>query len=432
MSLGSSKDAKKVLAKKPASLWANKYIASLLTAVAVSFLAFGLVSPLRTLYARAEGSSSGEVGMMGAAYLFSTFVFLFPFGWLSDRYNRVWIIIGGLVSHGLITACFLFAHNGELFILLRFLEGISSAAVMPPVRALLADLTPSGRNGESFGLMSAVMTFGMLAGPPVGTFMAEVIGYQPAYWVSALVFVPVTFFVWYAFRDYKDAHKTAKSVAPAQLKNQPLPGTRKIFTNPVIAGCLVRLALSIGPGIGISIWSLYVADLGYSLSMIGWTYSVYAVPILFVAPIAGRFSDRYGRILPMLVGSVFIGLIWASYGWLATFVAFMIIGIIEGSVDAVARSANDGYLADNSPSESRGMAQGIFNAAGQLGSLIGAVVAGFLYEVDKHLPFFVLGGLQVFLIGVAALWLYFTRKPQPTTLLETAVATPESSEALAR
>lgn len=400
----------KKIKEKPVSLWRNKYIAALLCAIAVSFLAFGLVSPLRTLYARAEGSSGGEVGLMGAAYLFSTFVFLFPFGWLSDRYNRVNLIIGGLIAHGIITAAFLFAHNGEFFITLRFLEGISSAAVLPPIRALLADLTPRGRNGESFGMMSAMMTFGMLGGPPIGTFLAEAVGYQPAYWISAAIFLPVVIFVWYAFRDYKTPIISDKAISTSDLQNKPLPGTRKLFTNAVIVGCVVRVAISIGPGIGMSIWSLYVADLGYSLTMIGWTYSVYAVPTLLVAPSAGRLSDRYGRLLPMFVGTALVGLIWASYGWLTAFIAFMLIGVVEGSIDAVARSANDGFLADNSPEESRGKAQGIFNAAGQLGSLIGATVAGFLYEVDKHLPFFVLGGLQVAMVGVAVLIFLLTRK----------------------
>src|SRR3954454_14366896 len=54
---------------KRKSLWSDKLIASLIVAVGISYLGFGLVSPLRTLYARAEGASGGEVGLMGAAFL---------------------------------------------------------------------------------------------------------------------------------------------------------------------------------------------------------------------------------------------------------------------------------------------------------------------------------------------------------------------------
>jgi MFS family permease len=103
------------------------------------------------------------------------------------------------------------------------------------------------------------------------------------------------------------------------------------------------------------------------LVLIGWTWSVYAVPVLPVAPSAGRLSDRYGRLGMMFVGGILVAFIWMSYGFITAFVVFLIVGTLEGSIDAVARSANDGYLADHSPTERRGQAQGLFNAATQLG-----------------------------------------------------------------
>ena len=394
------------------SLWRSWHIASLLVAVGISYLGFGVVSPLRTLYARAEGASGGEVGLMASAYLLSAFIFLLPFGWLSDRVSRIGLIVVGLLAHGLITLSYLWAANGELFIALRFIEGISSAAVFPAARALLADLVPPGRNGEAFGMMSAVMIFGILAGPPVGTFLADGLGFTAAYWCAATVFGPAALLVVLAFRNYRNT-QVAKSAA--DISKESLTGVSKLFTGPIVLGCLIRIALSLGPSLGISIWSLYMADLGYSLPMIGWTYTVYAVPVLLVAPRAGRFSDRYGRLAMMFVGSIAVGFIWIGYGLITSFVLFLIVGMIEGSFIAVAESANDGYLADHSPANARGRAQALFNAAAQFGTLAGAFVSGFLYESDHRLPFFVLGATQVILMMVALVGLVVmqTRQARP-------------------
>ncbi len=74
-------------------------------------------------------------------------------------------------------------------------------------------------------------------------------------------------------------------------------------------------------------------------------------------------------------------------------------------MDAVARSANDGYLADHTPPNSHGRAQGLFNAVTQFGSLAGAMLAGFLYEAGKNVPFVVLSGMQLTLVLVATVWL---------------------------
>lgn len=404
---------------KRKSLWSNKHIASLIVAVGISYLGFGLVSPLRTLYARSEGASGGEVGLMGAAFLFSGFVFLFPFGWLSDRVNRIHLITGGLVAHLIITILYSMTTNGELFIALRFVEGISTAAVMPAARATLADLIPKGRNGEGFGLMGAALTFGMLGGPPVGTFLAEIFGYTAAYWLAAAMFLPAIGLVLYAFRNFKPMHLKShiQPEGPVEAKlvgdttKAQTPASESLWTVPIVIGCLFRVAMGIGPGLAITVWSIYMSDLGFSLVLIGWTYTVYAIPMLLVGPSAGRFSDRYGRLLMMFGGGLVLGLMWVAYGLVTTFIMFVILGIIEGSLDAVARSANDGYLADHSPATKRGKAQGIFNASTQFGSLFGAVTSGFLYEVDKTLPFIFLGFFQFFLTLVCmVILLLFQRK----------------------
>jgi DHA1 family multidrug resistance protein-like MFS transporter len=401
---------------KRKSLWSNKHIASLIVAVGISYLGFGLVSPLRTLYARSEGASGGEVGLMGAAFLFSGFVFLFPFGWLSDRVNRVGLITGGLFAHLIITLLYSFTTNGEQFIALRFAEGISAAAVMPAARAMLAELVPRGRNGEGFGLMGAAVPFGMLGGPPVGTFLAEVFGYTAAYWLAAAMFVPAIALILYAFRDFQPAHLKSQADLDSQVtsgevsKTHP-PEPESLWTVPVVIGCLFRLALGLGPGLAISVWSIYMADLGFSLVLIGWTYTVYAVPMLLVGPSAGRFSDRYGRLVMMFGGGLLLGLMWVAYGLVTTFIMFIILGIVEGSLDAVARSANDGYLADHSPAGKRGKAQALFNAATQFGSLVGAVSGGFLYELDKTFPFIFLGFFQFFLtLGCMVILMLLQRK----------------------
>ncbi len=385
---------------KPVALWRSWYIGSLLLAVAISFVGVGLVAPLRTLYARAEGANGSQVGLMAAAYLFSASVFLLPFGWLSDRYSRVGIILGGLAAHGIITLGYLVATSGELFIGLRFLEGVSAAAVLPAARAMLADLVPEGRNGEAFGLMSAVMMFGLFAGPPIGTFLAEGFGFTAAYWLAALMFIPAVGLVFFAFKNYRPARRAVSDVAVEVALDRPI-GRQTLATNPILVGCLVRGALSLGPGLAISIWSLWMADLGYGLVAIGWTYTIYAIPMVLVAPSAGRLSDRYGRLRMMFGGGLLVCAVWLFYGWVTSFWVIMLLGVLEGSFDAIARSANDGYLADHTPPELRGRAQGLFNTVTEAGSLVGALGAGILYEVSPRLPFIILSGLEMALMLVA-------------------------------
>jgi MFS family permease len=408
------------VAEKKKSLWKDWHIASLYIAIAVSWIGYGVVAPLRTLYARSEGASGTEVGLMASMYVISSFLFLFPFGWVSDRWNRVAMIALGLVADVFITLGFLFFTSSEAFIALRFAEGVAGAAVLPATRALLADLVPKGRNGEAFGTMSAMMTFGLFAGPPVGTFLADIVGYTAAYWVAAASFIPALILVLYAFRNFdQKAYRKQPPAKWVEAKGKPVKVKKEsLWTGPIIIGCLVRVSMGLGPGIGTSIWSIYMADLGYSLSLIGWTYTVYAIPIVLIAPMAGRISDRYGRLLMMLGPSLILGLLWVSYGAIPFFLYFMFMGIVEGAFDAVSRSANDGYLADNTPNGSRGRAQGLFNAASQFGTLVGAMAAGVLYEYGHSTPFTVVGGLQSSLIVVAIILAFFVHSRRKLSPVE--------------
>jgi MFS family permease len=184
-----------------------------------------------------------------------------------------------------------------------------------------------------------------------------------------------------------------------------------MLTAPIIIGCLVKGAIGLGPGVAIAIWSLFTADLGFSLTEIGWTYMVYSIPMILVAPVAGRFSDRYGRMLMMFGSSIALSFMWVSYGFVTALILFIILGIVEGSFDAVARSANDGFLADYSPVHQRGKAQGLFNAVQQFGTLAGALIGGFLYEITPiGAPFIYIGVLQFSVVAGAMVFYLLVRR----------------------
>jgi MFS family permease len=120
----------------------------------------------------------------------------------------------------------------------------------------------------------------------------------------------------------------------------------------------------------------------------------------------------------MFGGGLLLGLMWVAYGLVTTFIMFVLLGIVEGSLDAVARSANDGYLADHSPPGKRGKAQALFNAATQFGSLVGAVSGGFLYELDKTFPVIFLGFFQFFLtLGCMVILMLLQRKSARRTAI---------------
>jgi len=165
-------------------------------------------------------------------------------------------------------------------------------------------------------------------------------------------------------------------------------------------------------GVLLAVWSLYMLDHGASLPLIGLSYTTYALPIIALAPLAGRFSDRHGRYWLFLLGLSLTGVIYCTYG-LPSLTAWplVFISLLEGIAVAFARGSLDGFLADVLPSHLKGKVQANFSAAGFLGSLLGATAAGLFYGFLPGLPFLIeglicLGACFVLVLPGSARWFH--------------------------
>ena len=160
-----------------------------------------------------------------------------------------------------------------------------------------------------------------------------------------------------------------------------------------------------------ALWSIYMLDRGASLPLIGLTYTAAALPGLFVAPLAGRWSDRYGRYWPIALSTVAIGAIYIVYGLPLAPIILLVTCAVEGLITAVGRSALDGLLADATPDGAQGRVQANFAAVTAVGRLIGSAGAGLLYLFQPGAPFIVGGvicaitGLALFLPALARLFI---------------------------
>ncbi len=390
----------------------------LIIIVGVSFLGLGLVMPLRALYGRQIGASSAEIGLMTASFLLAGFLATPGIGWLSDRFgykNVLWI---GLLSHAFLMLAYIFVQDPVMLIGLRGLEGVASVSVLPPTRAMMNTLAPRGRQGEALGLLSAAQTTGILIGPAVGALLASQTGYTLSFIIASfpLALAVVVTIVFLPGQGKQDTSSSASS---------QLAAFAGLFTRPLLLAYGLQIVLMVSNGVVMSIWSLYMLDRGASLPQIGLSYTTFALPIIFIAPAAGRLSDRYGRYWLFLLGLSLTGVIFCIYS-LPSVSAWPIIfiSIVEGAVAAIARSSLDGLLADVIPQQARGKVQANFSAAGLIGNLLGATASGLLYGWSSGLPFFIEGlicigaSLVLLLPGIARMFLA-ARRNQPGERVET-------------
>jgi MFS family permease len=374
----------------------------LTTIVGISFLGFGFIVPLRTLYGREVGASSVEIGLMTSSFLLAGFVATPFVGRLSDRLGYKNVLWFGLLMHGLLILAYIPAQNPFLLIGLRALEGIAASSVLPPARALVNGLAPRARQGEALGLLSAFQMVGILIGPTLGTLLASQVGYAWSFVVASL---PLFLSTVVALFVLPNARKTDESEAERALE---LASPTKLFTRPLVVTYSLQIVLSLIQGVAMAVWTLYMLDRGASLFLIGLSFTTFALPVILLAPIAGRLSDLYGRYRTLIFGLFLSSLIFYLYSAPITPLWVVILSIPEGVGAAFTRSAVDGLLADVMPMQAKGRVQAYYSAAGSLGSFIGATASGLVYVFGSGVPFFLEATL--FLISAMLLFLPFLRR----------------------
>jgi DHA1 family solute carrier family 18 vesicular amine transporter 1/2 len=356
----------------------------LLAAVAVSYVGLGFVMPLRALYARQIGASSVEAGLMATVFLLASFVVTPVMGWLADRVGyRTVLGLSLLTSAGLLAA-YVPVTSPEALIALRALEGVSAAGILTPARALMNTVAPSERYGEALGLISTARYVGILAGPAVGSLLASVVGYTPAFLAASGVLTLTTLAVLLFLRPLTDMPPRVAAPAPAFSHG---------FTAPLGLAYGLAVVLAWPQGVTPAIWSLYMQDRGASLLIIGLSYTAFALAASALAPVAGRISDRYGRWRSIVAGLALSGVVYCIYGLRLPPGWIVAIIVVEGAGLAVARAATDGFLADHVPQGLQGRIHALFSAAGTAGSLVGAMVSGVLYAIEPGMPLLAMGVL---------------------------------------
>jgi MFS family permease len=376
----------------------NRTLLAVSFAVFAAYAGIGMVAPVRILYAEARGASLTVIDAMASAFLISNFIFQYPVGWLADRWGRKQVMIVGLLIQAVLSALYLPITDPILFIALRFLEGIASAALLPAARALIVDSVPSEQQGEAFGIFGAFFNAGFLLGPGLGGLLA-ILGYSSAF-IGAVFFrlIGVVIVVFLIHEVKQSRTVTEKRAATAVIPY------RSLFTLPLIGAYLIAFGDYLYLGFDQTLTPIWLHnDLGATVTFIGFAYMMWAVPNVLLSPVGGRIADKKRRSFLILLFGLAQVPIYLAYGFVNMALLVAVLFAIHGTIYAFMQPAIDSHVATSSDSTIRARVQGLYTTFGLIGAFVGS--SGFtpLYHISFRLPLFTMGiayGVCVLLGGL--------------------------------
>ena len=412
-------------------------ILPLLAAELIIWLGFGALLPVMPIYFTEHGVGIEALGIVIAAWPAARLVGEPIFGWVADRTSRVPLMVGGLVLGAVALTLPLVLTGPIEFVLLRAFAGLATSIYDPAARGFLTDETPPERRGEAFGLYGAAQMAGLLLGPAIGGIGAAVFGsvaFVFAFGAVSSLVAGVAVAV--AVRETPEVTaaqgtRLRKRVAPAYDVSEfpaepPLMYRRaadealadealgdevgvetvdgraatSLWNRLLLAAIFLNAGGYFAGGIYEVIWSLFLESKGASLDFIGLTFAWFALPVLILSPIAGRLVDRRGVYWFVIAGSA--GTIVAAplYTIITDPVQSIPLLLMESTGFALMNPALFAAVAAGSPRGRSSTAQGLFGAAGTIGTIIASVVTGYLAGMDIRYPFLVgsvvmLGSLMI-------------------------------------
>lgn len=361
----------------------NRELRVLYLACFLSFLGASSIFPVFILYARQQHASATELGLMAGALLLAPLVAQMPLGWLVDHWGRVPVLMFGLLAHPVVVLLYVAFNTPWDLIALRFIEGIIVSAFSPAINAYIADVTPEEHRAEAYGGFGATLNGGLFAGPLIGGVIAGAFGFKATFvaaFLMELFAIPVV--LW-------SIHEPKRHIA--RHEDRPHIPWSALFTGPLVAVYIGYLCIQVMEGSMTALWTLYVRDLGGSLTFIGFTITVFAIPQIVLGTASGRAAGRMPRALTMFAGGILVSLVYVSYGLVTSLGAVLALGLIEGVLLMFQQPLAQSLLADASPAEARGRAQGLAGMIGSLGGFASAFFAPPLYYQAHALPWFLLG-----------------------------------------
>lgn len=342
----------------------------------VIMLGFGILFPVLPKYARSFGVGYDGVGILVASFSLTRLAFD-PFaGRLIDRYGeRAMAAIGALIV-GATPALAALAPTFELLVVLRGAGGVGSAVFFAALLSYLIRTVPKERTGRVMSVYYASFNIGIIAGQPLGGFFAAHLGLSSPLWIYGIA---CGVSAWLLFRTIRNPERSEHESRHRGLRRLPWdrPFVTVLVVNAAYLWFIGGVFSTLIPLFGNEIVGLSISGVGFGLSIA--TATEFAV--LFAA---GKATDRAGRkavLVPSFIAlAVLLTLFGLATSTVAFFVALAVLGVISGYAGVPAAP----MLSDLAPEDLSGTAVGVFRFAGDLGFVLGPLVAGFSAD---HLGF---------------------------------------------
>jgi MFS family permease len=342
------------------------------------------------------GDATVSAGMWFLVAEFAAFVaFASVWGAASDALGRRMPLaaagaFGGAAGYLVLAAAPALGFPFAGVLVVRVAGGAATIGAFSLSITALADL--AGGNGRNMGAAGIAIGLGAALGSVVGGRLADADPFYPVYAAAATLAAVGLLFLTVSEAEL-DADPLRLGDALGGLRRQPA------LTVPYAFGFIDRMTAGFFALVGVF---YFRTTFGLNAAGAGLALAAFFVPFALLQYPAGMLSDRIGRAIPVVAGSICYGLGIVAVGVAPVLWVAITAMVAVGALGALVAPATMALVTDLATPETRGAALGGFNVFGSLGFLAGFLLGGLTTSTAGYLAAFLAVGLSEVAIALAA------------------------------
>lgn len=373
-------------------------IVVLIAAALIVALGFGLIAPILPQYAQSFGVSNAAAAAIVSVFAATRLLFAPLSGRLTERFGEP---IGYVAGVGIVAASTLacaFVTDYTWLMIVRGLGGVGSTMFTVAAASFIARRSPTAIRGRIAGLYGGAFLIGNVAGPLVGGLLAP-FGYRVPFVVYGIALVIAASVVFFFL-----VGRGGRGRARGEEVRPPLPLGRA-WANPAYRAAVIGNFGNgwVTFGVRTAIVPLFAAGaLGMGAFEVALVLTCFAAGNAAALTFSGRWSDRVGRRVPIMVGMSVAAAAGAALGFSPNAFVLIALSAIGGFGTGLFGPSQQATIADVvGPEHSAGRTMATFQMAADLPAIISPIAVGWLADHVGFSQGFLLSGV-VMALGVLA------------------------------
>ena len=333
------------------------------------FFGLFIILPVLSLYAlELDGANEFLAGLTIGAYAITQMIFQLPFGSLSDRFGRKFMIFVGLIIF--IIGSLICAISTDIYTMLfgRLLQGCGAVGAV--ANAMISDVVSEDKRSKAMAMMGGMIGIAFAISMILSPLLSREFGLSSLFYLSIIVTIFCIFLLFSAVpKEPKIHHHDPKIPLTKLLKQKDLAimNLTNLMQKMLMSCAFVAIPIVLVKSLeysGDNLWIVYLISMIFGFLAMG---------------MAGFLGDGKGHSKKLLlIGVVLFIISFIGFGVAnsaVSFIIFVVIFFIGFNIhEPILQSCASKFAKSNQ----RGSALGIFNSFGYLGSFLGGAVGGYL------------------------------------------------------